>query len=312
MLRLSNYKIFLCCLSLFSLAHNATAQIESDTVRYSQVEPRDYFQQYIGYLYIGWGGTMYESSYSSLDYYHNDFRGNYDFSGQIELESPLLLTGLELAVGPFGERNVSFYPLGVSLYRSSNFKKNRVSSGLAFSLPVVGKKGKKQFPRFWAEFGFDLSYYFYKIRLHEQIVREGDPVFQSFDPYFHEDTLLNNNGVYELDALSGHLSFEPFLAINLRLNNFVSLRIVAKSSFLLHEEQLRLKMDFKPRWGLESEMEVGDFFIEPTDDNFSSNGSVVDRYPLTMLPLNINCGLVFRLKSNLGKAGSEFPRYRPN
>lgn len=305
------YKNLVCFLIIFFTLFLAMGQSESDTVRYSQVVPRDYFQHYIGYLYVGLGGTPYEANYESIDYFHNDFRGNYDFSGQIDIASAPYAYGLELAVGPFGERNFSFYPLGVSLYRSGVFRKNRVSSGLAFSVPIISNK-KKQYPRFWMEFGFDLSYYFYKMKIQEQMVSEGDPVLQSFDPYFHEDTLLNNNGVYKLTALSGHLSFEPLLALNFRLNDFVSLRIVAKSSFLMYEEQLRLKMDFKPRWGLESEMEVGDFFIAPTEDNFSSNGEVVTRYPLKMVPLNINFGLVFRLKSNLGKAGSDFPRYRPN
>jgi hypothetical protein len=80
----------------------------------------------------------------------------------------------------------------------------------------------------------------------------------------------------------------------------------------LYEERFRLKMDYKPRWGIESEMEVGDFYILPTDDNFSSEEEVVNNYPLRMIPYNFSLGLVFRLKSDLGRAGRKFPRYRPN
>ena len=292
--------------------HNVFGQSSNDTIRQTTINARDYFQHYIGYLYVGMGVTPYESIYSSISYFHNDFRGNYDFSGQISIEDDPFAFGIDLAVGPFGEKNIAFYPVGFSFHKVDRFRKNKVSSGMALTLPFMNKKKKDEYPRFWMELGFDLSYHFYKMEIHEQRVSKGDPVFQSFDPYFHEDTVLSTNGIYQFSGLYGHLSIEPMLSLNYRVNNNVSMRFVARSMYNLYEERFRLKMDYKPRWGIESEMEVGDFYILPTDDNFSSEEEVVNNYPLRMIPYNFSLGLVFRLKSDLGRAGRKFPRYRPN
>ena len=287
-------------------------QKREDTIRQTSIEARDYFQHFIGYLYLGVGVTPYTSNYSVINYFHNDFRGNYDITGELEIKEDPFAYGVNLAVGPFGEKNFSFYPVGFSFHKTGPFRKNAVSSGMALTLPFTSKKNSNEYPRFWMELGFDLSYHFYKMVVHEQRVSKGDPVLQSFDPYFHEDSILKTNGFYQLSGFYGHLSIEPMISLNYRVSNFISLRFQAKSIYNLYEETFRLKMDYKPRWGIESEMEVGDFFIRPTPENFSAEGEVVDNYPLKMIPYSFNLGLVFRLKSDLGRAGKAFPRYRPN
>lgn len=302
------YLIFSLC---FLQSYFINSQ-HSDTIKQIDVNRKDYFQHYIGYLYVGAGVTPYKTVHPKIDYFHNDFRGNYDFSGQIDIEDDPLAFGIDLAAGPFGEKNIAFYPVGFSYHKSKRFRKNRISSGLAINVPLFNSKKQKQYPDFWMEIGLDLAYHFYKMSIQELRVSKGDPVLQSFDPYFHNDTILKNNGIYQLSAMYGHLSIEPMISLNYRITNNVSLRFVARSSYNLYEERLRLKFDYKPRWGIESEMEVGDFYILPTEDNFHVEGEVIEEYPARMIPYNFSLGLVFRLKSDLGRAGKRYPRYRPN
>ncbi len=283
-----------------------------DTVRQSDINPREYFRHYIGYLYAGVGATSYTSNYSTIDYFHQDFNEVYSVSGSFDIPSSFTAFGIDLAIGPFGEKNAVFYPLVFSYHQSDRFRVNRIASGAGLALPFLNKKKSHEYPRFWMEMGVELSYRFFKTVIDELCVSKGDPILQSFDPYFLSDSVLQTNGFYQLSALSGTLAIEPMLSLNYRISNHFTLRFAMRSVYSLYEERFRMKMDYKPRWGIDPQMYKGDFFILPTETNFSAEGEVVNQYPVSMVPLNMSLGLVFRLKSDLGRAGREFPRYRPN